>query len=180
MVRVRERADPGNALAVAFEVQHAGESAAVVGPAAAVGEEEVGFLGAVAGAAGEVVAAADEACARGAVVVRAECWVFVGGAFGGLDDDEAEAAAIGRLEVDGALVVRDVEALDAAGSFGDVGITVFQSEGRGVFKRCRNSAANGGEDGNAGRELHFERLLTDCVELMKRRFCECEGDLYLT
>lgn len=96
MVRGHEVGDPGDhgagaepvagrARGVIFDVEHAGEGAAVGGPAAAVGEEEGRLCGA--GAAvwvREVVAAAEEAGGGGAGVVLGEGGVDVAGAFGGL------------------------------------------------------------------------------------------------
>ena len=74
---------PARGGALGLEVQHAGERDAVVGPAAAVGEEVVG-LGGAGGLAGvrKVVAAADEAGVGGARVVCRELGVGVGGPFG--------------------------------------------------------------------------------------------------
>ena len=60
----------GRARGVVLDVEHARQGDAVAGPAAAVGEEEVGLRGAGARVrVGEVVPAADEAGGRGAVVV---------------------------------------------------------------------------------------------------------------
>lgn len=75
----------GVARRVVLEVEHAGQGDAVVGPAAAVGEEVLGLVGARGAVrVGEVVAAADEAGRGGAGVVLREGGVDVGGALGGL------------------------------------------------------------------------------------------------
>lgn len=95
MVRIRKRPNPADRLAGSLKIQHSRQSPPIVRPASTVGEEELRFLAAVAGAGGVVVAGADEAGAGGAVVVRGETGVFVGRAFGCFDDDEAEAAGVG-------------------------------------------------------------------------------------
>lgn len=113
MIAVGELLDPRLAGAVGFEVQHAGQRLAVVGPAAAVFDEEFRLRGGAAVAVREVVAAAQEACFARAGVVGGEFGVFVRGAFGGFDVDEAKAAGVvGGVEVDVGLVMGDVEALD--------------------------------------------------------------------
>jgi hypothetical protein len=61
----------------------------------------------------KVIATADESRGRCAVVVVREGWVFVRQAFSGFDVDEAKpAVVVGSIEVNGRLVVRDVEAVD--------------------------------------------------------------------
>lgn len=68
----------------------------------------------------EVVGAADEAGVGRARVVGAEGGIAVGGAFGGFDVDEAEAACVVcGGEVDAGLPVGDVEALDCGLGCGD-------------------------------------------------------------
>ena len=68
----------------------------------------------------EVVGAADEAGGGRARVVGAEGGIAVGGALGGFDVDEAEAACVVcGGEVDGGLPVGDVEALDCGLGWGD-------------------------------------------------------------
>lgn len=96
VVAVREGLDPGHhgrggeaeaggLAGNGLEVDHARQGDAVVGPAAAVGEEVIGLGGAGGGVrVGKVVAAADEAGVGGAGVVGGKLGVGVGGSFGGL------------------------------------------------------------------------------------------------
>lgn len=96
MVGVDEVLDPGHhrrsgeaeagcAGGVVLDVEHAGEGDAVLGPAAAVGDE-VGCLRGAGGGAGvgKVVATADEASLGGAGVLGGESGGDVASAFGGL------------------------------------------------------------------------------------------------
>lgn len=91
LVGLAEFLDPGGhggrgeAVAAGLEIEHARQGLAIVGPAAAVGDEVLclGLAGAGAGL-GEVVSAADEFGLGGAGVVGAEDGVGVGGALGGL------------------------------------------------------------------------------------------------
>lgn len=96
MVGVDEVLDPGHhrrggeakagrAGGVVLDVEHAGEGDAVLGPAAAVGDE-VGCLGGAGGGVRvrEVVATADEAGVGGAGVLGGERGGGVAGALGGL------------------------------------------------------------------------------------------------
>ena len=102
---------------VVFEVDPAGQRDAVVRPLAAVGEEESGLLG-----AGrlvrvrEVVRAGDVVGGAGGGPVAGEDLVDDGGGFGGFEDGEAGAGEVLGLEVDGGLVVGDVEALNGGGA----------------------------------------------------------------
>ena len=76
----------------------------------------------------------DEACGCGAVVVRGEARIDVGGAFGCFDNYAAGAGAVGAFEVYGGLVVRDVEALDCSAFFkgGGEGEGEEEEAGEGV------------------------------------------------
>ena len=89
----------------------------------------------------EVVAASNQACGCGAVVVRGETRIDVGGAFGRFDDYEAGAGTVGAFEVYAGLVVRDVEALDC-----------------GAF--LKGGGEGEGEEEEAGEgvgEMHYDR-----------------------
>ena len=80
--RTRAQAIARGAGGVVLNVQHPRQRDAVVGPPAAVGEEEIRLGCAAAGVGvGEVVAAADEAGGGGAGVVGGEARVDVGCAF---------------------------------------------------------------------------------------------------
>lgn len=87
---VGREAVAGVALGRVLNVEHAGERDAVVGPPAAVADKVLGLLGAARrrGLA-KVVAAAEEAGGRGALVVRAEGRVDVRGALGGLENRQS-------------------------------------------------------------------------------------------
>src|SRR5690242_2781635 len=72
---------------VVLHVEHAGEGDTILGPAAAVGKEEVGLCGAARGGGlGEVVTTADEAGVGGSDVLGGETGGDEGSAFGGLGD----------------------------------------------------------------------------------------------
>lgn len=115
MVAVGECLDPGFVRAIGLEIQHAGQSSPIVGPATAVFDEVLCLRNGAGGgtAMGEVVAAAEEAGFGCIGVVPRELGIFVGGALGCFDIDEPQPAIfVGCVEVDVWLIVRDVEALD--------------------------------------------------------------------
>lgn len=149
-----------------FDVEGTGERAAVLGPATTVGEEEFGLDGAGRGVGVcEVVPAAEDARLRRRLVVGGEGRVLVGCrnavsmspgllgrrrgrtvTLGSLDERERHAFRLGGGEVDGALVMRNVEAL---------GLRRTGLEGRrGGDRGCCES-----EEGCDG-ELHVERLVS--------------------
>src|SRR5699024_642067 len=104
---------------VALEVDHAGQGDAVVGPAAAVVEEEVGlFLGTAGIGAGEVIAAAGEAGIAGAEELVVESGAAVGAALRGLDIGEAGAELGLRGPVDLTLPAGDILPVQAGGLSG--------------------------------------------------------------
>src|SRR5699024_4630107 len=102
--------DPG----VALEVAHARQGGPVVGPAAAVVEEELHLLLRAAGiGAGEVVPAAHEPGVAGADVLVVEGRAAVGAALRGLDVGEAGAESGLGLPVHLPLPAGDVLSVDA-------------------------------------------------------------------
>ncbi|KFY92315.1 hypothetical protein V498_05038 [Pseudogymnoascus sp. VKM F-4517 (FW-2822)] len=149
--RRRGEAEAGCAGGVVLDVEHAGEGDAVLGPAAAVGDE-VGCLRGAGGGAGvgKVVATADEASLGGASVL--------GGESGG--------NVTSTCEVDSGLVAGDVEPLDG-GTLLDLG-----------WSRC--GKAEDGDDGE-GRELHVGDLnrIVDTTEKDWRTIIGGTTSLYI-
>jgi hypothetical protein len=84
------RDTPALLIAAGFEINHAGESLAICGPATAVSEKVIclSCTGTLAGV-GEVVCAADQADIVGSIVLLCEIVVGIAGAFCCLRDDLA-------------------------------------------------------------------------------------------
>lgn len=96
------------------------------------------------------IATADEARVGRAGVVATEGGILVGGALSGLDVDEAQATGvIGGVEVNAALVVRDVEALDD-GALVEVAVGGIGALDGEVERR----RARGSDEGEDVLELH--------------------------